>query len=214
MSVKIHVCNPLTHHKAVTPQNQTHRYHAYHIRHKSIVTTSPIPTMTLPPCHIKTHSPSHLAILSHSSPQLITQQSCATKACSPNSSAASLPTITTIPTTMAPPPQPHPHPHPPIQPQPHPHQPNQQPHPNPNTTNPYPPPPPNPHHPGHAYRTRPNAGPWELLRVEQIRGGVMIPQTYDYAKGPRPDGTRTWQANWEGRQTAEFGAVGVGKGIL
>jgi hypothetical protein len=42
----------------------------------------------------------------------------------------------------------------------------------------------------------------------------MIPQTYDYAKGPRPDGTRTWQANWEGRQTAEFGAVGVGKGIL
>jgi hypothetical protein len=106
MSVKIHVCNPLTHHKAVTPQNQTHRYHAYHIRHKSIVTTSPIPTMTLPPCHIKTHSPSHLAILSHSSPQLITQQSCATKASSPNSSAASLPTITTIPTTMAPPPNP------------------------------------------------------------------------------------------------------------
>jgi len=42
----------------------------------------------------------------------------------------------------------------------------------------------------------------------------MIPQTYDYAKGPRPDGTRTWQANWEGRQTAEFGAVGEGKGIL
>ncbi len=42
----------------------------------------------------------------------------------------------------------------------------------------------------------------------------MIPQTYDYAKGPRPDGTKTWRANWEGRQTREFGEVGVGKGIL
>lgn len=75
-------------------------------------------------------------------------------------------------------------------------------------------PPPNANHPQRAYHTRPNAGPWETLRVEQIRGGIMIPQTYDYAKGPRPDGTRTWQANWEGRQTAEFGAVGEGKGIL
>jgi len=102
-------------------------------------------------------------------------------------------------------------PHPPNQ-QPHPNQ--HQPHPaNQHTMNPYPPHPPQ-HNPQQFYRIRPNAGPWETLRAEQIRGGVMVPQTYDYAKGPRPDGTRTWQANWEERQTREFGAVGEGKGIL
>lgn len=60
----------------------------------------------------------------------------------------------------------------------------------------------------------PQPGPWEIQRNQQMGAGTFQPQTQSYAKGPRPDGTRTWRANWEARQTQELGPIAPGKGSL
>lgn len=59
-------------------------------------------------------------------------------------------------------------------------------------------------------------GPWAIQRRQQIAAGTFQPQTPSYAKGPRPDGTPRWRANWEARQTLvlELGPIAPGKGSL
>lgn len=69
-------------------------------------------------------------------------------------------------------------------------------------------------YPQHGPPHLPQPGPWAIQRRQQIAAGTFRPQTQSYAQGPRPDGTPRWRANWEARQTLEFGPIAPGKGSL